>query len=437
MSSLMRKPVFLLILFLLADCRGKQAESFMTSDKALKYFSELENICNTDNGQLWGKNLYGPLMFIDRSTRLIIANSPDEEGILKLSEGIYSGSYPRDMLISNTPQYFGGVLFAIAPLPPEENDYNIKTIAVHSLFHRFQELKGIRSDGYNTNNMDEKQARLWIKLEWKALRKAIISEGQERKIALRDALIFRGANRELYSNDANDENHFENYEGLSTFTYTLLCSGGCEEFRAHLFEALDRIYAMQSYARSYGFVHGALYATLLHEKGFDFKMISTPNYDLGMAAKDLYGIELPEFCRDVAGSIALNYDIAEINREEEERLEGIREGLNKQVSIFTEKPVVYFQLESPYFDFEPENVHALDTLGTLYNSIRVSDSWGKLTVEKEGCLISNNFKNLRISAKGFNKVRNRITGDGWSLILNDDWEIIVVGPNYFVRKLMP
>ena len=46
--------------------------------------------------------------------------------------------------------------------------------------------------------MDEKEARLWIKLEWKALRKAINSTGEERQLAIRDALIFRGSNRELY-----------------------------------------------------------------------------------------------------------------------------------------------------------------------------------------------------------------------------------------------
>ncbi len=433
----MEKRIILLTFLALIGCREKQKDTYLTPEKALQYFNTIEDICNHDNGRLWGKNLYGPLMFIDRTNRRIISNGPDEEGILKFNGGIYTGIYPKDLLISNTPLHFGGVLFAIAPLPPEENEYRIKTIAVHSLFHRFQEMKGLRSTGYNTNNMDEKQARLWIKLEWKALRKAITSEGAERNLALRDALIFRGANRELYQNDAKDENYFENYEGLATFTYTLLCTTTCGEFRAQLFENLDRIYGMQSYARSYGFIHGALYATLLHERGFDFTMISSPNFDLGRAVKELYSIDLPEFCRDVAGSIALNYDISTINDEEEKRQAEIREGLNKQVSLFTEKPVVFIQLEIPYFDFEPENVHSLDTLGTLYNSIRVSDSWGKLTVDKGGCLISNNFKNLRITAKGFKKERNRVSGDGWNLIMNDDWEMIVVGPNYYLRKLMP
>jgi hypothetical protein len=285
--------------------------------------------------------------------------------------------------------------------------------------------------------MDEKEARLWIKLEWKALRKAINSEGKERQLAIRDALIFRGSNRELYQKYAADENRFETYEGLSTFTYTLLCTKSCDEFKNRLFENLDRVYEMQSFARSYGFIHGALYATLLNDKGFDFKIIKTDNFDLGNAVKELYSIELPVICRDVAGSLALNYQIDDINKEEEKRLSDIKESLHKQVSIFTEKPVVFLELESPYFDFEPEDIHSLDTLGTLYSSMRVSDNWGKLTVDNGGCLVSNNFKYLRITAKGLKTNNTHITGDGWILILNTNWELVLLDQNYFVRKLMP
>jgi hypothetical protein len=325
----------------------------------------------------------------------------------------------------------------MAPLPAEEDEYRLKTRAIRSLFHRFQNDEGIISAGFSANNMDEKEARLWIKLEWKALRKALNSEGEIRQLALRDALIFRGSNRELYHKFANDETRFETYEGLATFTYTLLCSNSPEEFKTRLFENLDRIYAMQSYARSFGFIHGALYASLLYEKGFDLKTIRTDSFDLGKAVKELYNIELPSVCRDVAGSIALNYDIDVINKEEEKRLADIQESIHKLISTFTEKPVVFLELESPYFDFEPEDIHSLDTLGILYNSMRVSDNWGKLTVDKGGCLVSNNFKYLRITAKGYKADKNRISGEGWQLTLNSDWELVAVDQNYFVRKLMP
>ena len=129
---------------------------------------------------------------------------------------------------------------------------------------------------------------------------------------------------------------------------------------------------------------------------------------LAILSERLYHIELPQVCRDVAGSISINYSMTEIYNEEEQRLKEIRERLNNQVSVFTSKPVVFLELESPYFDFEPEDVHFLDTLGTLYNTMRVSDNWGKLTVDKIGCLVSNNYKYLRITAKGLKIDKNHI-----------------------------
>lgn len=433
----MKKFIFFYIFLFLLSCKAEKPDTFFTPEKATKYFNIIEEICNRDNGNLWGKNLYGPIIFVDRTSRRIVANQPDNEGVLKLKDGIYTGLYPKELLINNAPVKFGGTMFAMAPLPIEEDNYRITSRAIHSLFHRFQDAEGFLAAPYNTSNMDEKEARLWIKLEWKALRKALTSKGEEQQLAIRDALIFKGSNRELYRKYAIDENRFETYEGLATFTYTLLCTKSPEEYKIRLFENLDRIYSMQSYSRSYGFIHGALYISLLYDKGFDLHKIQTDNFDLGNAVKELYNIELPIICRDVAGSLAVNYGIETINKEEEQRLADIKESIHKQISTFTEKPVVFLELESPYFDFEPEDIHSLDTLGTLYSSMRISDNWGKLTVDKGGCLVSNNFKFLRITAKSFKEEKNRISGEGWHLILNNDWELVEVDQNYFVRMIMP
>jgi len=37
----------------------------------------------------------------------------------------------------------------------------------------------------------------------------------------------------------------------------------------------------------------------------------------------------------------------------------------------------------------------------------------------------------------FKADKNHISGEGWHLILNNDWELVPVEQNYFVRKLMP
>jgi hypothetical protein len=436
-ADLMKKWIFLLIILFLISCKEKTPDTYFTTEKASQYIKSIEDICNRDNGKLWGKNLFGPMMFVDRTSRRVVTNAPDAEGLLKEKDGLYSGLYPKELIVSNIPVKFGGTSFAMIPIPTEEDEYRIKSRAVHSLYHSLQEANGVVTSTFNAPNMDEKEARLMQKLEWKALRKAVESRAEDRQLAIRDALIFRGSNRELYQKYAAIENRFEVYEGLATFTYILLCTNSVQEFDTRLFENLDRVYSMPSYARSFGSINGALYATLLYEKGFDLKSINAENCDLGKAVQNLYEIELPGICRDVAGSLALSYDIDAINKEEEKHLADINERIHNLTSTFTEKPVVFLELESPYFDFEPENVIPLDTLGTLYSSMRVSDNWGKLTIDEGGCLVSNSFKYMRITAKGFKADKNHLYGDGWHLILNNDWELVTVNQNYFVRKLMP
>jgi hypothetical protein len=115
----------------------------------------------------------------------------------------------------------------------------------------------------------------------------------------------------------------------------------------------------------------------------------------------------------------------------------IRERIRRQLSRFTEKPVLSIELESPYFDFEPEDIRSLDTLGTIYNTIRVSDNWGKLTVEKGGCLVSYNLKNIRLTARNIKESKNHYYGDGWHIILNNNWKIVKTDDNYVLKRNLP
>jgi hypothetical protein len=433
----MRKWIYILMVLFLFSCKEDSQDIYMTPEKAAWYFSQIETICYEDGGKLWGKNIYGPLMFIDRTTRKVVANMPDSSGILKLKEGVYTGIYPKELLISNSYVDFGGTMYAMAPLPEQEDTLRIKTRAVIGLFQCFQKRSGLEPQDYYTSQMDEKTQRLFLKLEWRALRKSIESDGENRKQSLRDALIFRGARREQNSKEIMEENKFETYKGLASFTSAVFCNKTDRDIRKYLVETLNRFYSFNSYTRSYGSIHGALYACLAYEKGYDFKLINSDSIDLANLTKELYEIDVPEICRDIAGSIAVNYDLESIYKEEEERLAANKERMHRQVEVFTEKPVVFLELESPYFDFEPEDIRSIDTLGTIYTSIRISDNWGKLTVDQGGCLVSFNLKTMRITAKNFKESKNHFYGDGWHLILNSDWQVTKVEDNYFVRKMMP
>ena len=73
----MKNRIVILIVIFVLSCKGEKTSTYFTSDKALHYFKGIQEICNQDDGSLWGKNLYGPIIFIDRTSRRIVANMPD------------------------------------------------------------------------------------------------------------------------------------------------------------------------------------------------------------------------------------------------------------------------------------------------------------------------------------------------------------------------
>ena len=431
----MKKLIFIAAIIVLSSCHRDKGLDWFSTGKASEYFRLVEEVCNKDNGSLWGENLYGPVMYVDSRNRTIYANVADMEDNLRARDGIFTGVLPKERIITNNMIEFGGVKFAMVPLPETEDRYRIVTRTVHSLFHCYQDRHGLKPSTFSTRHLNDRNARLYLKLEWKALTYAIGTNGETRNQAIRDALVFRGARRELFPAASVDENKFENYEGLTTFTYIKLCNSGPEEIQKRILEYLDRIYQNNSYAWGYGFVHGALYATLLNDKGFDFKQIQQPDFDLGKAALEAYGVTLPVVCRDVAGSLAMNYDIQAIRAEESEREAMINENTRRIVMTFMEKPVVTITMESPNFSFEPEDINALDTLGTLYERLRVSDNWGRLAVDEGGALLNNDLKLLRVSAKDIVVDKTHLSGEGWHMVLNDGWHAVSSGNgSYTIRK---
>ncbi len=427
--------IIIAALIFLSSCNREKGLEWFSVQKAGEYFKSVEEICNKDDGSLWGENLYGPVMFVDNLNREIYSNVADTSGILKAREGIFTGVLPKERLITNNVIEFGGVRYAMVPLPETEDNYRITSRTVHSLFHCYQERHNLKPSTFNTRHLNDKNTRFYLKLEWKALTNAIGATGEARKQAIRDALIFRGARRELFPEAVADENKFENFEGLATFTYIKLCTEGVDELQVRILEYLDRIYKNTSYASGYGFVHGALYATLLNDMGFDFRQIKQSDFDLGKAACEAYGVTLPEICRDIAGSLAMNYDIQAIRTEESEREAMINDRTGKIIVTFFEKPAVTVTMESPNFSYEPEDINFLDSLGTLYERLRVSDNWGRLTVDDGGALLANDLRTLRISARDIEIDRNHISGAGWHLVLNDGWQAVTgENGNYIVSK---
>ena len=89
--------------------------------QARAWFDEARQQCRADGGKLWGASLCGPIMFVEPSSRRVIANQADAQGVLKVEQGVFVGHLPDDVSFANSSLDWAGVRWAQMgwPLPAD------------------------------------------------------------------------------------------------------------------------------------------------------------------------------------------------------------------------------------------------------------------------------------------------------------------------------
>src|SRR4029434_2767105 len=167
--------------------------------------------CERDAGRLWGVSLCGPMVIGDPSTGTRATSQPEPEGPL-----------PRFSSFADGPVTWGGVrwfYFPLSMLASTDADARQQNM-LHGLFHRIQPELAFwqgNSDGFN-EHLDTLEGRVWMQLEWRALRRALESTGSDRAEAIADALAFRRERRRRFPGAAENERRDEIREGLASYT---------------------------------------------------------------------------------------------------------------------------------------------------------------------------------------------------------------------------
>src|SRR5438046_536044 len=78
-------------------------------DAARRAFDEARLASEDDDGKLWGRALYGPMIFVDPQTRFAVADRADEKGALQADHGVFPGTLPPDVVLANTATNWNGV----------------------------------------------------------------------------------------------------------------------------------------------------------------------------------------------------------------------------------------------------------------------------------------------------------------------------------------
>ena len=426
------KIILFMLLLALLSTNSFAGEYPIDLQKAGRYFENLKKYCDRDGGQLWGENLWAPILIIDRKTRFVVANQADKEGLLKKERNVYIGRFPADQNIANSTTRFGGKLWTMLMYPLPKKEYNRYQLGIHELYHFWQNKNNLDFSNYNNEHMDKMNARILVKLEWSALEEAILNEKEIRK-HIKAALIFRKYRRLLYPEKVAMESEFEIHEGLAEYTGYKICANNERDYVNNIMENKDMYWNSRSYVRSFAYYSGILYGYILDKKTDDWNYNINPESDLGSLALKNYKIKLPHNIKQSYEKLRENYDYAKIYQVEETRKRKQQEKIQEYITKFTQESVLILETKKPKVAFNPRTLIPLDTLGTVYPTIKIISEWGKLYVKKGGCLF--NWKRAIVSAKNLEQTGQQIIGQGWHLELEDNWELFQIDSNYKLRKV--
>jgi hypothetical protein len=317
--------------------------------------------------------------------------------------------------------------------PFEEKDtFDLYHTYIHESFHRIQGELGFNCGGYGNNHMDKMEARIYLNLEWQALLKAIDASGMDRNRAIKDALLFRQHRRQLFSGADSMENRFELHEGLADYTAYKLCFNSESEIKDKIFESKSKYFDNDgSCVRTFGYYSGLLYAYLLDETSDLWQKKLKCGDDLGLLLQHLSNIDISTDTAHWLNQSKARYPYEKIYNQELE-INNKKEKLLSDYRIrFTKNPVLIIDLISARLGIYM-SPHPLDTLGTVWPTIDISDKWGFLRVIDKGCLITS--KKAIVTADNINIEGQIISGDGWNLKLNDNWTIVKQNENYMIKE---
>jgi hypothetical protein len=422
----MKIGYFIIAIVLLYSCNSAQTQEQKKQENKYRQeetaFSEVYEILKKDNGQLWNYSLQGPILLVNRDSRLIVANEPDNNGELTKQGNVFTGKFPEDLNIANSAINWNGKRWTIVALPLPDTRTERLDLLIHESFHRIQPFIGFDSlHGIQSNHLNKKNGRVYLKLEFEALKEALNSDTPE--IHLKNALMFRLYRFKLFENAKESENTLEINEGLAEYTATILNDRTEKDLKNHYYKKLENSVSMQTYVRSFAYYTIPVYGFFMHKKEVNWNLHINRKSNLTDYISNFYGVDSLYLNEESIQKIGLHYGIDSIfDFENKRELEANRE-INLYKSRFLSDSVFSIPLIKMNIGFNPSNILPIDSLGTVYPFLRITDEWGILKVDSFGALIDPNWSKVTVSYPQI-ITDSLITGKGWELRLNESWDIL-------------
>jgi len=383
------------------------AEGQVQPELAKRYFEETTKLCERDAGRLWGVSLCGPMVIVDQATGTRATSQPEPEG-----------PPPRFPGFADGPVSWGGVRwfsFPLSMLPEKDADVR-QQVMLHGLFHRIQpELGFITDEGFN-EHLNALEGRVWIQLEWRALRRALESSGLDRAEAIADALAFRRERRRQFPGAAENERRDEIREGLASYTGIAAWAASPADAHRAAASALAGD-SSQSFVGNFEAASGPAYGVLLDDLLPGWRRQVRATSDLG----DLLASATDRPPTTDLVAAARRYDGATLRTTEEARDRAQQVRIAELRQRFVDGPVLTMPAGGSGTSDTTGSV-GIPGVGTvLFRNFTLSARWGRLEANG-GVLRGADGTTLSVPVTG-RLEGSTLQGDGWSATLNSGWVV--------------
>ncbi len=409
--------------FLPLSALPSKAQNFSTPEEAYaSLFNDLRS-AEQQHSDLWGKNMYGPVLLVNPQTREVYSNFPDRFSALRPDGSIFRGHLPENINTANTALQWNGVVWAMVMLPLPRYEGDQINLLAHELFHVLQPYLGFRGYSPDNSQLDDKNGRILLRLELEALRKALESTSiSDMKQHLTDAMVFREYRYFLYPDAKVTENLLELNEGLAEYTGFMVSGRSGNEAIYHFEVSINAFVHFPTFVRSFAYETTPIYGYLLQQTDKYWNKEITPTTNLTDFFIREFGLTIPSNLSAAERSLENQYDGKNIRAEETSRQNIRDQQIEKYRKVLVNLPHLVIRFERMHLVFDPADVIPLDDKGNVYPTIRITDNWGILDVH-DGGLLSPRWDQITVSAPT-NADGSDISGNGWTLKLNQGYAVI-------------
>ena len=223
--------------------------------RAQEYFKEAQALCERDGGRLWGVSICAPMVIGDS------ADADDRHQPAATGRASPTAHRSGEWADSVGRHDVGG-----AHLGHDRQlagSHARRGVRPRIVSHRPAQTQSQTDRRERTNIWIPVDGRYWLRLEWRALARALRESAELRAQAVRDALAFRQARHTRYPDKVESERALYITEGFASYTQTVLAAPSQADAIARGLELLAGAEDGESFVRTFTYTSGPAYGLLL------------------------------------------------------------------------------------------------------------------------------------------------------------------------------